>query len=259
MFEAQRIEKIKTYLLEHRSADYKTLQAAVPTSLSTVRRDVDKLETEGFLVKKRGGVVLAESQVRQMHYESNDGQLDLKSQVGRAAASLVSEDDIIFIGAGNSCWQMSKFIEAEHITVVTHSFNVVMELAPKPGVRLIFLGGDVEIEDKKYFTSGSFAQETLKNIYIEKSFITVNGISEDFGYTINNNYLAEIYTMLLNCSDKTYVLADETKFGKRAFRKVCDFGAVAHVVTTPGLPEIYRKYYQEQGTEVIAAADKNLY
>ena len=56
MFEEQRIDKIKKYLLEHRSADYKTLCEAVPASLSTVRRDVDKLAKEGFLEKKRGGI-----------------------------------------------------------------------------------------------------------------------------------------------------------------------------------------------------------
>lgn len=251
MFEEQRIDKIKKYLLEHRSADYKTLCEAVPASLSTVRRDVDKLAKEGFLEKKRGGMVLSDTQINQVFYENADDLIGLKNEVGYAAAGLVQSGDIIFIGAGNSCWQMSKFITAENITVVTHSFNVVMELAPKPNIRLIFLGGDVEIESKKYFTSGSFAQETLKNIYIEKSFITVNGVSEDFGYTINNNYLAEIYTMLLKFSDKTYVLADETKFGKRAFRKICEFDAVGHIITTAGYPEEYKKAFDEMQVEVI--------
>lgn len=251
MFEEQRIDRIKKYLLEHHRADYKVLCDYVQTSLSTVRRDVDRLAEEGFLIKKRGGAILGDAQINQLFYESNDDLINLKNEVGYAAAAQVEPGDIIFIGAGNSCWQMSKFVTAENITVVTHSFNVVMEMAPKPNNRLIFLGGDVEIENNKYFTSGSFAQETLKNIYIKKSFITVNGVSEDFGYTINNNYLAEIYNMLLKCSDATYVLADATKFDKRAFRKICEFEAVKHIVTTADYPISYKKRFEELEVEVI--------
>ena len=110
MFEEQRIDKIKKYLLEHRSADYKTLCEAVPASLSTVRRDVDKLAKEGFLEKKRGGMVLSDTQINQVFYENADDLIGLKTEVGYAAAGLVQSGDIIFIGAGNSCWQMSKFI-----------------------------------------------------------------------------------------------------------------------------------------------------
>ena len=59
--------------------------------------------------------------------------------------------------------------------------------------------------------------------------------------------------MLLKFSDKTYVLADETKFGKRAFRKICEFDAVGHIITTTGYPEEYQKAFDEMQVEVITS------
>lgn len=269
MFQQARIEILKNYLQEKHSADYKTICKDTNISLSTLRRDIELLVEEGFLEKYRGGVILSGPKTTSASDGagflsascsngpcedlSSDPHLHLKEKIGKAAAEQVEEGDIIFIGAGNSCLMMSRFLTTENITVVTHSFNVAMELASRPGIHLIFLGGDVESEGSKHFTSGTFAKETLKTIYVKKSFVTVNGISREFGYTINNHYLTETYAMLLKSTGTTCFLADETKFGKRAFRKICDFDAVDTLITTEGIPKEYLELYQKAGVHLTIA------
>jgi DeoR/GlpR family transcriptional regulator of sugar metabolism len=161
------------------------------------------------------------------------------------AATLVNDDDIIFIGAGNSCWQMSKNLKAARLTVVTHSFNVAMELEKYQDYRVIFLGGDVELENKKSYTSGSFAVNMLTNIFIEKSFFPVNGVSIENGYSLNSNYLADLYIKLFYYTTKMIPLADYTKFDKRAFRPIFNFLDIKRLITNQNIPERYKSYCKE--------------
>jgi DeoR/GlpR family transcriptional regulator of sugar metabolism len=245
MFSEQRILRLKNYLQEHQQVDVVTLGAVLSISVSTLRRDLKKLETEGFLSRYHGGVITNEKAADPLYYLYDDPHIELKKQVGMTAATLVNDGDIIFIGAGNSCWQMSKHLKAARLTVVTHSFNVAMELEKYHDYRIIFLGGDVELENRKAYTSGSFAFDMLKNIFIEKSFFPVNGVSIENGYSLNSNYLADLYIKLFDYTTKMIPLADYTKFDKCAFRPIFNFLNIKHLITNKNIPERYKSYCKE--------------
>jgi DeoR family fructose operon transcriptional repressor len=247
MFSEQRIIKLKEYLQKHQDVDVPTLKSVLSVSVSTLRRYLTKLESEGYLARYHGGVILNKETTEPLHYLYDDPYIDIKTQVGLIAASLVKDGDNIFIGAGNSCWQMSKNLKAANLTVVTHSFNVAMEVARRPDYRIIFLGGDMEVENNKSYTSGSFAVDMLNNIFIEKSFIPVNGVSIENGYSLNSNYLADLYIKLSNYTTRMIPLADHTKFDKRAFRPIFKFLDIKYLITSKNAPERYKSYCEDHG------------
>ena len=62
MFADERTEKIKALLLDYKRIDINTLISMIPASPATVRRDLEKMEKEGFLRRTHGGVVLVEEE-----------------------------------------------------------------------------------------------------------------------------------------------------------------------------------------------------
>ena len=49
MFANERLRKIRSFLLDYKKVDMNTLCNLLDASISTVRRDLDKLEQEAFL------------------------------------------------------------------------------------------------------------------------------------------------------------------------------------------------------------------
>ena len=73
MFAADRIKKIKDILYEYKHVDINTLCALLGCSIATVRRDLDRLESEGFLKKAYVGAILNEGvELPAFHFENSD-------------------------------------------------------------------------------------------------------------------------------------------------------------------------------------------
>ena len=64
MFQIERLQLIKQILSEKKSVDVMWLSGQLEVSEVTIRRDLEKLETEGFLKRTYGGAILNESSHR---------------------------------------------------------------------------------------------------------------------------------------------------------------------------------------------------
>ena len=58
MFAIERIKIIKNYLIENKQLEVNILSKMLNVSEVTIRRDLEKLEKEGFITRTHGGAVL---------------------------------------------------------------------------------------------------------------------------------------------------------------------------------------------------------
>jgi len=244
MFAADRITKIKELLLEYKHIDISSLCSVLGCSVATVRRDLDRLETEGFLKKTYGGAILDESQLSgSADRMDNDPYYKEKLQIALIAAEMVHNNDIIFLGPGKTCLLIAKHLkEKENLKVVTNNLNIVMELTGIPGIRLILLGGDITGEDTSVFTVGRQAEDALSDMLFNKVFFTVDGISIQYGCTLNNYEFTLLLRKVIGKSGDTILIADESKFGKHAFVKAMDLKSINKVITNIGISSEYKEY-----------------
>lgn len=258
MFAEERIKRIKQLLLEVRQIDIKKLCEILSASKSTVRRDLERLVDEGFIIKHHGGVVLNSEFIQGDDLLKNapDDYILEKAAVGQLAASLIENNDTIFLGAGNTCWQIAKNLDkSRNLQILTVCFNIVQELNDRSNIKLVFCGGDVEVENYKSFTLGKLVVNCLKEFYINKSFFTVNGISIEHGYSCNNHLLIDMYLYLLKKSDQTIVVADDSKFDKRAFKQICKFEDIKQVVTNKPVQPEYKKMVEKHKIKLYSSFD----
>jgi DeoR/GlpR family transcriptional regulator of sugar metabolism len=238
-------------LLESGQIDIQTLIRGLPVSASTLRRDLARLEAEGFIVKHHGGVSVNPGLDMGRIQGSLDPALGMKRVVGAFAADLVVDNDVIFIGGGTTCLSLALNLKNRTgLTVITNGFDVATELCMVHGTKVIFMGGDVTIEDNKAFTIGNIASIVTEDLFVQKCFITVNGVSLEHGYSINNHLLMQMYTTLLNLSNNVIVLADGNKFEHRAFKKLCDFSRIKRLVTDRSPDKSFCSYASQYGITI---------
>lgn len=257
MFAAERLAKIREILLDYKHVDVTTLSSILNVSEATIRRDLEKLEEEGFLKKTHGGAVISDESVSEVQLSQvEDPYIEEKRQIGMIAAQMINNNDAIFLGSGITCVQIAKCIkDKKDLTVVTNNVNIVLELSNCSGINLLLAGGSVEHSGTSISMVGQFTKRTLEALYVSKAFFTVNGISLKYGYTVNSAEQAEIYNIIMKNADEVILAADYTKFDKRSFTQIGNINMIKKVITNAQVSMEYKKYFFENDIQLFTTFD----
>lgn len=258
MFAAEREKKIKEILLQYKHVDINTLCSLLSCSVATVRRDLDKLESEGFLTKAYGGAIINESPEQHVFLSGEDDPF-LSDKIGAAqiAASIISGNDIIFLGPGNTCLQIARLLKSQTLSVITNSITIANELSGCHAINLILLGGDVTADSNGgIYTSGQNAIRMMSTLFVEKAFFSVNAISIKYGFSLNNMPVMDVLKVAMKQSGETYVVADSSKFGKRSMVKLADMTDIPNIITNVEIDSEYKEFCFKNKIRLFTSFDE---
>lgn len=203
-------------------------------SKESVRRYLDELESEGMLKKVYGGAIKPHGNRDELpHLERYALHREEKDSIGREAASLVQDGELLFLDEGTTPLSIIPYLQQRGLTVLTHSFpaaSLLMERINQGRFegRVMFLGGELEARHAR--TTGSMAEEWLERYYFDKAFISVDGLHADSGLTSLDNGKANISRKAMAHADITIVIADASKLGQRHPYKINDLREISHIV-----------------------------
>lgn len=225
-------------------------------SLETVRRDLLLLEKAGLLRRVHGGAVSLGEMKPSKPFQSRHGDCTReKEQLCEKAAQLVNEGDYIAIGTGSTPVYFAQVLKKrfQKLTVVTYSYNVFEVLSDMPEYDLILLGGQFMPQEQCFY--GQLTMDALQELRVMKSFVFPAAISMEFGIF---GYAPDLYPLqrqLLACCDQAYILADSSKFERKALYKVDQMRSEYIYVTDSKLPEELAQIYRENGLQVITGEE----
>ena len=216
----------------------------------TIRKDLKLLEDKNLLFKIHGGATLSNPYtVDRPVNEKEKLQSTEKSVIGVAAAALVEENDSIIIASGTSVLAFARCLPLNlNLTVITSAINVALELSRNPNIEVIQLGGTLRKSSNSVM--GPYSESILKDFFCNKLFLGVDGIDLEFGLTTTNMMEAHLNRQMISVSQKTIILTDSTKFGKRGFGKICNIDEIDHVITDSGISEHTVKQLETMGVKV---------
>lgn len=221
-------------------------------SIETVRRDLLAMEKAGLLRRVHGGAIPVNDMMPYQPLESrNKVQNAQKDALCRAAAQLVEEGDYIAIGTGSTPVHFAQILRQrfQRLTVVTYSLQVFQVLRDKPGFELILAGGKYLPEEDAFF--GQLTLDMLQQLHVQKSFVFPSTVSLEHGICGYEQTLYPQQRMLLRHCDQGYILADSSKFERKALYRVDDMRPEYIYVTDSQLPAELRQIYEENGRHVI--------
>lgn len=219
----------------------------------TIRKDLTLLEEKNKLYRTHGSAILINPYINDRHVnEKEKSYPEEKRLIGIHAAKLITEDDSVLIASGTTMHALAHQIEPKgHLTVITAAINVTNILAYYKNTDIIQLGGFVR--NSSVSVVGNYAEKMLENFSCSKLFMGVDGIDLNYGLTTTNMMEANLNQVMMKAAQKTIVLADSSKFGRRGFGKICDLDAIDHIVTDNHISSKILEELRERGIEVTVA------
>lgn len=210
----------------------------------TIRRDLKDLEEEGFLIRIHGGAKITEnddkSQSELSHLEKMNINLEEKEEIAQKIASFISDGDTIFLGAGTTIELVYDYLNIERAKIITNSIHIFNRFKDDRRFELILIGGAYR-EISGAFV-GTIANDFVRNINVEKSFIGVNGIFNEAIYNSSENE-GVTQQLMLNNSKKCFIVADHTKFEMKDFYQFYSLNDIDCLITDSNINnEIFEKY-----------------
>ncbi|MCI2061437.1 MAG: DeoR/GlpR family DNA-binding transcription regulator [Eubacteriaceae bacterium] len=213
MLQNVRYNKILEQIQRQNSVRVTDLAEELGVSESTIRRDINDLDKAGQLRKVFGGAVANRSDIIGLESDVMTREtlnVEEKNAIARYAASIINDDDFIFIDAGTTTARIVDFLESKKATIVTNGVPLAMKLI-QSGFRSYMIGGELKLSTEAVV--GTDAVESLKKYNFTKCFIGTNGIDTERGYTTPDIDESMVKTTVINQSYVSYILADHSKFG----------------------------------------------
>ena len=213
MLAEERFREILKIVNDKKTVTVQELTALLQTSESTIRRDLTTLHQRGALIKVHGGATTAESETM-----TRDADLSLRSTlnkeakavIGKYAASLIREDDFVYLDAGTTTGLMLEYLAGVRAAFVTNAVSHAQTLA-KMGIRVYLIGG--ELKSSTEAVVGSQAMQMIQMYHFTKGFFGTNGVSKRHGFTTPDPNEALVKQEAMRQTERCYVLADSQKFG----------------------------------------------
>ena len=185
-------------------------------SVETIRRDLKVLDKKGDLIRVHGGAICKNYKDEGTSFNNRascnvSDKMDLVDQV----ISNIYEGSVIGLDASSSSWLVAQALPNIRCTVVTNSINNINVLSGKNNISIISLGGSFSEKYKAFY--GLIARKTLAEMSLDVSVISCVGFDELSGVWDSNEYNYEIKKMFINVSEKVILLADKSKYKKKAY------------------------------------------
>ena len=232
---AQRRERIQEYLATHKIVRMDDLYGMLDTSEATVRRDLEWLERAGVVERTHGGAILSQRLALEPEYLLRaQKHIEEKRLIGALAASLIDDNDVVFINSGTTTTQVIRNIrENAGITVFTNNVHGVLELG-KAGFKNHLIGG--EFQPHSNSVAGRFAIDNLRQVYADKAILGVDGVSLLYGCTVPSNQEAEVVKQMIERTrGKVFIVADSSKWGVVANFQISTIDGIDKLISDGGL------------------------
>ena len=215
MLPMERQQRISDILAENGIVQVSRLADEFGVSELTIRRDLDQMEENRLLKRTHGGATILRNMNAEPHYLQKAAQFaEEKKNIARKAAELVEDDDIVMVNSGTTASAVLRALleSGRSITIITNNIDVFNQPDTLGKCTIILTGGVYRSRSRAL--SGSIATSPLEGMFANKSFIGVDGISEDAGLTTPIYEESVVSRMMLkHTSGKAYVIATHNKIG----------------------------------------------
>lgn len=253
MTKEQRHQIIMNALLKKGAAQVTELADILQVSSVTIRKDLTELEKENKLYRSHGKAIMLNPFTNNRSVNEKEklftGQ---KTLIGREAAKLITNNDSIILASGTTVHALARNIVPNgRITVVSASLQVSETLSEHENIDILQLGG--MLRHSSLSVVGEYSEMILKNCAFSKLYLGVDGIDFDFGFSTTDMREANLNRKMMHTAQKTIVLADSSKFGKRGFAKIGDTEEIDIIITDAGISPKDRATIEDLGIDLIIA------
>ncbi|MBM3709275.1 MAG: DeoR/GlpR transcriptional regulator [Actinobacteria bacterium] len=235
----KRLSKMKEIIEKEEMVTVKRLSELFKITYLTVRRDLKKIEEEGFINKVYGGAILKEkvdelpifNDIKFSHKEE-------KERIAEEASKRIKDGDTIVLESGTTCLTIVKYLETKkNLMVHTAYIPIFIELwrlvSAKKDINIATCGGFVRTGIGTFYSTHS--SNFFKTINADIAFIGALAISTDKGISTTNNNDAELEKSVVKCAKKVILVCDSSKFNTYSHINIIPLKEIDEIITDNNL------------------------
>jgi len=196
------------------------LAKALFFSEMTIRRDLTKMEHEGYLKRYHGGAV-SMLQTGQYPIEQrmciNEKE---KRNMAKCAEKYLCDNQTIFLPGCSTCAYLIPFLKNyKDLHIITNSVEFLTILS-EMRIRCTICGGEYYATDK--ILVGREAENFLHSINYDIAFLSCDGIDADGTVSVEREDSAALVSISFENAKKRIIIADHSKLSTRYKYNVCN-------------------------------------
>ncbi|HBM16666.1 MAG TPA: DeoR/GlpR transcriptional regulator [Lentisphaeria bacterium] len=216
----------------------------------TVRRDLEKLESEGILKRTYGGAVAFQEISEDLPFVARFMQNpEAKKVIAQKAAALIKDGDKLVVDASSTSYLLlDKIKNKKNITLITNSIRIPYDFSDSE-MQIISTGG--ELRHNSMALAGANAKKSLQNYHADTAILSCKALSIEKGIMESNEPESDLKSAMRHQSEKCVLLADSSKFGKVAFLKMLDFKDIDYLITDKDPGKNWQEFCIKADIELI--------
>jgi len=248
MLAAERQMKIMDTIRTGGSAEVDELASVLQVSTMTIRRDLERLQEAGMIERCHGGAVLRAETAAADRKIINHFP---KEKIARCAVELIKDGTTVFLGSGTTAFEIALLIaDRKGITAVTNDLEIARYLADgKP--ELIVCGGNVDKSLKS--VCGYHATQMMSDFHFDIGFFGSAAVGSDLKIYSLSVEAAFLKRQIVGQCTASYLVVDESKFGKTGPAKVNTLADYSGIITTKRFSAADKERLEQQGVHIIEA------
>lgn len=263
MHAAEREKFILEMFRDREFLSFKEIDKHIDASPATLRRDLERLEAQGAIVRLRGGARLASEKNSAKaapspphlsgvpFHENVERNMAQKRAIGRAAAAMCSPGESIIIDGGSTTLQMCPLLEPLGLHVLTNSLPIVSSLLPQSNTRISVPAGSLFREQNiilSAFDDDGMSRYRASKLFIGAAAVGTHGIMQ------SDVLLIQAERRLLERADQVVLLVDSSKFRAPAGQVLCSLDAIDTIITDDGIDEAVLERFQSERPEFVVVS-----
>lgn len=252
----KRRSEIARFIEEHDGADVALLAQRFDVSPMTIRRDRKILAGQKRISPTHGGAMPAGLQYGELPYVQKAAiHLDRKRAIARRAAAFIEDETCVVLDAGTTTLELARLLLHRRLTVVTVDLHIALLLAPSRSLRVVTPGGEVDPEVQAQFSAP--ALDVLDSVHAAIAFLGSAVWDAGRGVTCSSLAKQRAKRTMLRRAERSFLLADSSKYGLCNPWSVAGLDAFAGVVTDTGLSPRLCREVADSGARLDVAGLKS--
>lgn len=215
MLALQRQRRILDLLVEQGSLLTRKVAQTLKVTEETVRRDFEKLEADGVLLRSHGGAVRIDTTRRETSAIEREAQnTDEKRRIAEHALRHIQSGQTVLFDPSTTVLHLARLLPDLPLTVLTNSLPIAQVLAAKPSIQTVLLGGNLMPSSNS--CTGWPAEHTLEAYRIDCAFLSCRGLDPVNGLSEASEDQARLKRRIIERAERTCLLADQSKVGLRS-------------------------------------------
>lgn len=248
----ERRQEILRLVAERQSCRVIDLARELSVSDETIRRDVKRMVGEGLVSKVHGGVLLADPLSEPEFHQRLVQHVEAKKRIAELAAQQVRNGDSIMLDTGSTTAFVARALRHHrNLLVVTNSVDIARTLATRNGNRVYMAGGELRAGDGAAL--GASAITFIEQFRVRLVLLSIGAIDLQDGMMDYNLDEAEFSRVAMQRADRTVIVADHSKFGRRALVTVAGLDAAQMLISDRPPPPAFLERLQRSEAIVLVA------